>query len=468
MSDIDRFDNMLAYQELYKRTGVTIEWEHAAGWEAEHLNMVIASGDLPDSFGGVGFSDCLVQGSAGAFAPLEVLYAEFAPAFTEIMGTYPEMAAQLYAADGHIYTLPRLQLDKRVWAFCGMIMRKDWLEEIGAPPPDTVDELHTVLKEFKAKDSNRYPFTGDFGSLIWQWKTGAAGYGNPDGHFYQVDGKVGFGPITPNWADAITYLNTLWNEELIEPTLLSAESAASFDILHQNITSGVSGQFFGSWGSYMAPFQADMETGELMGIIPPAGPEGWRDMHVGGYFGSGGALASTSGNLEQLMQFWDNVYSPAGSRLINWGVEGDTYEIGEDGTPHYTDKVLNFEGLSPMEYNWTYISPNWLCPMILEGDAYRAGLNDAGREANSLVAEYTGLTLLPFMGFTEAEQEVISTNMGDINTLVSENMIKFITGARPLSEISAFVDDIKSVGIDQVLEIYQSYMDAYTERLKSM
>jgi len=469
VADAKSFSDMIAIQELQKRTGLTYDWTHAPGWEGEQLNLIFASGDLPDFFCGLDASTCVQRGTEGALAPLEELIAAYGPNFTKVLKDYPDMAGQLYAPDGHIYTLPRLSLDKRLWAFTGFIIRQDWLDEIGAKPPETVEDLYTVLKEFKAKDANRYPLGAYEAALIWQWGIGMNTYAN-DGHFHVENGKVGFGPADPRWADAMAYLNKLFTEGLIEPTVITGAAETATDQVLKNMTTDVSGFMFGSWGSHMNPFQKKMTHGQLVGMAPPAGPNGWRDvLGCGSYFGWGGAISAASKLKNEMMAFWDNVYGPAGNWLINFGIKGDTYDLDAKGTPVFTQKVQDKAAsmkMSLMEWEWTYLCPNWLGPMILEYDSWAPGLSDEGKKANALITPYVGQHKLPQLFLSTDENEVIKAKMPDIGTLVTENYAKFLTGSRPLGEIKDFVADLKTAGIDDVLAAYQSRYDFVLSKMK--
>lgn len=71
---------------------------------------------------------------------------------------------------------------------------------------------------------------------------------------------------------------------------------------------------------------------------------------------------------------------------------------------------------------------------------------------------------VPTLTFTTEESDEIALIMTDITTYVSENRINFIYGNRSVEEFEAFRADIKKMGIDRVLEIYQAAYDRYLAR----
>ena len=63
--------------------------------------------------------------------------------------------------------------------------------------------------------------------------------------------------------------------------------------------------------------------------------------------------------------------------------------------------------------------------------------------------------------FNDEETEELNNLRTDMTTYFSENYISFLTGVKPLSEWDSFVQDMKTFGMDKLLEIYQKEYDAY-------
>ena len=51
----------------------------------------------------------------------------------------------------------------------------------------------------------------------------------------------------------------------------------------------------------------------------------------------------------------------------------------------------------------------------------------------------------------------------DVSTFMSENTAKFIAGTQPLSEFDSYMDTLKSMGMDRLMEIIQQSYDAYNK-----
>ena len=54
--------------------------------------------------------------------------------------------------------------------------------------------------------------------------------------------------------------------------------------------------------------------------------------------------------------------------------------------------------------------------------------------------------------------------MSDLQVFVAENQIKFVTGVRPISEVDNFIEDIKGMGILEVIEMYEAALERYNNR----
>ncbi|MEG0494429.1 MAG: hypothetical protein RR696_14640, partial [Clostridia bacterium] len=59
--------------------------------------------------------------------------------------------------------------------------------------------------------------------------------------------------------------------------------------------------------------------------------------------------------------------------------------------------------------------------------------------------------------YTEEDLDVIDTYSNDINTYTNENYLLFITGARSLDEFDDYVAQLKEMGIDEMVAVYQRH-----------
>ena len=72
---------------------------------------------------------------------------------------------------------------------------------------------------------------------------------------------------------------------------------------------------------------------------------------------------------------------------------------------------------------------------------------------------------LPSMIFPTTEESTrFSAIMGDIDTYISEIVVKFITGTEPLTNFETFRQTIYDLGIEEAIQIKQNGFDRYLAR----
>lgn len=465
-TDVVSFSQQLFDQKMEELTNVHVEWEHAAEYGDQLFELKMASGDLPDIMLGVNSVTTFAKyGQLGAFEPLND-YIASNQYLSTLLREKPEIKAMITAPDGNIYAFPRL-LEIGQQAFGGFFMRQDWLDEVDLPMPQTTDEYYEALVAMKAQDPTRYPLAGYMQSLnflLWQWGVGSRGPNQPL-DFYHDGDEVKYGPIQPQFKEALAFINKLFQEELIDPeyTTLVDPTAA-----YKRWTDGVVGVGYGWADDFVAITKVSPDI-VLVAHKPPAGPYGHREVlsnHMDIDASNGAGITITSEHKELIARYFDLYYSRSGALLMNFGIFGDTY-TEEDGEPVYADKVLNDEKLGPLEYVWNYVSPTWIGPMLMMTAQERGLYTGAVGEAQVLWDEAPWQTIqMPPLMFTEDETSIIQQVMTDINTLVDENIAGFIEGTKSLDvDYEAMVSTIIGLGIDDVRVVYQDAYDRFLAAL---
>jgi putative aldouronate transport system substrate-binding protein len=65
---------------------------------------------------------------------------------------------------------------------------------------------------------------------------------------------------------------------------------------------------------------------------------------------------------------------------------------------------------------------------------------------------------------TEDESAEYTPAINDINTYITETMVQFINGTKPLSEFDSYREQLKTMGIERCIELYQTAFDRYMAR----
>lgn len=133
-------------QKLEEYTGIEIDftWVPDAS-KTERLNAALASNSLADIVSLTEINNTTVRSSlaSGMFWDVEPYLEEF-PNLAEIS----EDRLESSRIDGHIYGVPFLKPIARY----GVLVRKDWLDNLGLDVPSTLEELAAVAQAFTEGD----------------------------------------------------------------------------------------------------------------------------------------------------------------------------------------------------------------------------------------------------------------------------------------------------------------------------
>lgn len=480
----DNYKTIRCYQELENITGIEIEHIHPpAGQDVEQFNLLRASGNYPDLIyhdwtGKVpGGPQKLIED--GVILDLKEIIDTQAPNMKAFYDEHPELYAQSLTDEGSLYCFPSVfpywTDEPTLQTVRGNTVRKDWLEELGMEPPETMDEWYEVLKGFKARGTNAegktiYPLV----SRRLDLRTSAVrcfanAWDGLDYDFFVRDGQVKFGPLEPEFKDYVATMAKWYQEGLIDPGFatysnkehdaqVSAEIAGAW---HSGLGSGL-GIFIVSFGD------ENKVVGTKFPVINKGDTPRFNNASNQAIQGLGTAISGTCKNVDAAVRWLDYHYSQEGYMLMNWGVEGESYEIGEDGLPYFTELVTNDPDghaldIAIAKYSALEFAANVQDPRVNE---IRMWNWDAQKEASAKWddADFT-MRIPPMMTLTNEEGAEIAALMGDITTYRDETFLRFLTGAESMDNYDKFVDQIKAMNIERVIEIYQAALERYNNRM---
>ena len=451
-------------KEYMKRTGINVEYKHPAqGMESEAVNLLLASGDLPD----VIEYNWLSLNPDSAIEKNNILalndYIEnYSPNLKKWLDEHPDINKQVVTDNGNYYVYPFVRNDDKLQSTSGFMIRGDWLRELGLEAPETIDEWRTVLTAFKEKKGSAAPYSGmptDF----------MRGYGII-ADFYIDNGKVHYGYCEPAFKDYLIEMNKWYNEGLLDKNFAVIDG----DQCNSDMLNNVAGSCFGAGGGTMGTLlnaKADSkESFELIATKFPSTEKGkkaefgnkqWQYSPV-----NGAAITAKSKNPALAARFLDYSYSEEGSMLNNFGTEGVSYNI-IDGYPTFSEIVTkNPDGLSMAQSIPLYARSANEGPFIQDVryiEQYYA--LDAQKDALVKWSDNNDLDhRMPQITLTRDEARKSSKIMSDIRNYCNENMIKFILGSKPIDELDAFYKELKNMGIEEAIEIEQAAYDRFMNR----
>lgn len=480
---LSSYSECKSIQTAEELTGIHVDFTEVSDMtEGESFNLMIAAGDYCDviyNFLG-NYGSAAKAISEGIIVDLRD-YLDDASIYRDFLEQNPGIAQKITTDDGELGAFYKIaEHEGRVYE--GWVIRKDWLEKAEMDAPVTVDQWHDVLAAFRDQFQPQMPLalgsSGTYNSLTSAW---TAAFISPMGGYNDTfcanpDGSVTFGPTSPEFKDYLETMHQWYQEGIISGDFVSFEMNGPFSTFTSVVTTGNSGIF---------PAQADyidnyIETGrttdpdyDLQGIVnihrnaDEAIPAHTVSSELQSIF------SVTAGPNAQLAAKWCNFwYSDVGARLCTYGIEGESYEVDENGVPQYTDLILhNPDGYSTDGMKMLYCV-NYCT--LFDPDAEKGTLSDtvesvvevwtADQKINEAAQDVYSIVNLDYLTMTTEESETFATLDSDINTYVSEYTLKFITGDIPLSEYDAYCETIASMGVDEVVGIVQDAYTRYTSR----
>jgi putative aldouronate transport system substrate-binding protein len=465
------------YQEMEKRTGIHIEITATQDYNTDFSLMVAAGSyyDLLSSFsraysGGVEVAlqdDVLVD-----FVPY--IESGVMPNFAAFLEEYPIVTTVCYTSGGQIGELVGLSSDMlngstRDDTIKGMYTRQDWLDELGIDAPVTYDDYYNMLSLFKTELNVDYPFYLESGGIPQLDKMisgyGTLGYftgrGSP---FFVDDGTVCFGPTDSGYKSYLDMMAQWYAEGLINQDFYTVQKTDA----ENDFLSGRYGTYMDNDNSMHIYEESATEEGFTLVAIADGTPDDTYTDYVERVadltWNSGWSITTSCENIELACQWFDYLYSPEGTILMNYGVEGEGFNY-VDGEPVLSDLVLaNPDGL--VTNNALSIYAGYMMPGITDSAKLLASYTEAEKAAADIwypVVNSTKSTLPDAVSMNDAESDAYSQVISDIQTVVNEYTIKVITGADTTDNFDDFVAQIESLNIATAIEAKQSAYDRYLE-----
>lgn len=473
-------DMSLLYQKFEEITNVHIDFQMVNMMDAATtFTLMIASGDYCDiTNDALNYYDTADQAYEDGIAVDLMEYPDSVPNFMALMEKYPQIRTDLETLEGHILNMPRIDMPIGQAAENGLLIRKDWLDELGLDIPNSYDEMHDVLAAFKSSYNVTDPYIMPY-QVLSPWGLMSAGYGIPavaDANNFYVDlktDKVALSTISDAYYDYLCMFRDWYQEGLINPNFVSQAS----NIPDESIISTEQTGIWFSDLSYIKTYQellASINPNSELALMGDPGIDDQRSGYMEKQFtaaGRGGFSVSEQCDDVALALSWcDMWYNPDLTQFINYGYEGETFEYDENGKPVLGGIIVNNDlGLPSLKMaNGVYLctSGGFIYDLHkydleftdLQLEAYTKWIITADDPSTVVTADFPGGAKL-----TADEADAVTTAMGDINTHVGEMALKFVTGAVELTPESyaAYVTDIEGMRLQEALDAMQSAYDRY-------
>jgi putative aldouronate transport system substrate-binding protein len=473
---MESHDQCIAFEELEKRTGVHVEWViPPLNSETDNYNLRVASLDLPHMF--VEVVDLYPGGLDKAVADEIYLSitpyyeAGLTPNYRYLRETYADIAKDTVLDSGDLAVFWQFDyVGSSPWS--GFWVRQDWLDEQNLSLPVTVEDWTNTLRAF----NESYGATlgvqigdlgrggGDLQDNATVFSAYEVGY-----RWYQVDGKVKFGPVEPGFKDAVELLRSWYAEGLIDPNYGTYDWNGYTAKTSDAVSYGIFGSNYGEVGQMQRTSTSINPNWKIVPINGPISYEGQSlhlrqtDFITRNQYDVITTRAKDDGVDELIMKWKDYWYSQDGGDLFSYGVEGVSYKWDENDELVWLYEE-NFDTQGGALDFWT------LYPLfkIHNGGYLR---DSAAYVMDQLVwdcinewAKITSDWFLPKISRDAQESEDYAALYTPINSYATEQMGLYISGQQSMDSWDDYVQTLWDMGVQDLIDIQQAALDRYIAR----
>ena len=441
---------------------------------AQTLSQALESGNLPDVIYSTTMTDAERYIEEGKFRDLTPYLEKWSPAYWKWLKTNPAYDRAMKTDSGKYYGYGFFR-EGGGWndTYLGPVINKAWLDECGLPMPKTVSDWDRTLRVFKRKYGAVLSFAW---SRVSGYGTGISGawgaYSFADFRLYiDKNQKVQLANIQPEYRNQLEKFAEWWKDGLIDRNFFSiTDTMARSNAVNKKM--GISITSMGQLSNWIQDAKNQKTGAQWVGLQYPRGDDGVLVQVPGGHgIGNTAAVITTScpdEKLELVMRALDYAYTDEGNLFWNYGKKGISWDYDSEGKPVYLPLVTNDpDGLNNAidKYGGSTWSGNCIQATAL---LYMKNSREA-IEANNLWfypnEAITSIDKLPRgMTLTADESLRASELRAIILNYVNESAIRFITGHANFNTWDAYVSRINSMGVAELLGIYQAAYNRYLSR----
>lgn len=452
-------------------TSFTLREVSNMAWQ-ENVNLLCASGDLPDMVTNIG---SVYNGGLSQAIRDEMIYdlapyiQEYAPHYYQAI-TQDEYTLKTAVNDegqmGAMYPI----LEEVFPVTNGLWIRQDWLEELDKEIPTTPDELFDVLKLFR----DNYGATTGFYQMI-RPNTNEAGIAaegiwnafGPASFYLDDNGEIQYGLMQDYYYDYLAYLKKLAGEGMFLTSDMTDQTSLNLFI---SGSIGVEGDSPDNVPSYLA------QLGDPNAVLVPMAALGepteycTKASYISGDAGGNISISTNCENPEIIVKALDYLFTEEGAVLSSYGIEGLSYENNADGNPQLTEMILNNPDGVPFRAAMGY----WLNPGLPGYIDYARGQvtwDDIQKSAfdvwESAYTGDSGSVSIDALALTEEEQDAISVYKSDMVTYATGWVNDVVFGSKELTdaEIAEFQQTMEdTMHISDILEVYNDAYERFQAR----
>lgn len=459
----NKTDQSKLWAWLEEKTGIHFEVEsYPAAEMKQKLPLVMATpDDMPDLFFRVDFSaaDTLNYGQNGQLLVLDELIDEYAPNVQYCMDNLEGASGAIYAADGHIYSLPSFNASV---ASVYNAMNQKFLDNIGMDCPTNFEELYEVFKAIKAHGdangdgikNNEICWSGTMesfrrGAMVWG---GLNCYWPWNGVMFDNDGDDVFFALTSDrYKELLTWLNKFYDEGMIDREIFTqtgtewtAKKEQNLVFVKDSASDPESAAFKGPEGDFY-PTPLTLNAGETP--LVTIGASYQTDI---------GAVSAYTEYPELCVMVMDFLYSEEGSMVASMGMEGVDFTVISE-SPFLVENIDDTHGTGETKSEYSCLVPRWR-----RDEWVQPAATQLARDLNALVDEYGVFAFQNYMKFTPEESDLIATISADLGLLCDDYFVGFVNGTYDIEkDWDAYVAECKKMKVEELTDVYQDAFNRY-------
>ncbi|MGN1020039.1 MAG: hypothetical protein ACI4O7_06670 [Aristaeellaceae bacterium] len=489
------------------------------------LNAVMASGDFPDFFYAASLSDadCINLIEGGKLLDInEALQYSSGPAAREFAedGLYAISAAMYTYTDGGMYFFGNVskQISVENDYFgpqavignnCAMLIRQDWLDQLGLPMPATLDEVFDTLVAFQDNDMNGNGIrderlclnvggTGDNTNYMFN---GVAQWFGLAPFDFQVNRQTHQAQVPFLQEGYVEYIRFI--QKCVDAHVLYLSDNVSYynggtsegDALNTIMQDNCVAMYYGVALSDH-PYQPESAVYAMMPAIRGTDKADPAMNASSGYKAWSRWAFSADADPKAVAAFLDTICTQEYAKWVTFGIEGETYTVDQE-TGCYTFTASNVVDdilKTGKARGYMLVIDSYLPDASQIGwyQAYNGALNwnsydeflSSAYFQEVLSKQYTenqiknltewchqaettllynfnpDLNMIAPMNTLE-EAEVLDLYNTDLNTYLPELTVGFVSGQYDIADYDSYVEELNGMGLQEVLAVRQAQYDRY-------
>ena len=420
----------------------------------DKMTSLVAGGD---DFDGMYVSDWMLynkMSNKGGLMPLNDFMQQYAPS---LYATYQENGSMTACSiDGQLVAMP---WTKKKSSKAILLYRKDLADQYGVDTSrlETIEDLDAMLTEAKAKVPDITIFESGFprgntysdvlAVLHAKYEMDNMNYHTLTFDFNEEKPVLKAVEETPMFKEAVTWMNKWYNGGIVSKNELSETDTKMFE----------NGKTFAKVGLHENAMQ-----GVVFNI--PNAELGYAEIYPDGKYrydsplNNAFAVNKNAANPERLLMLLELLNTDEDAyNLFMYGIEGETYVKGEDGSIQYP------EGQDAA--NSTFLG--WFCWPFVRGqfDKPSGMITPKALEMENEWLEKDSLVVSPLTGFNP-DTSSIKTELAQRDQLYDEQGKLLLAGIVENNDVDAavnkYIENQKAAGLDKILEFMQTEADKMT------